>query len=146
MEHAARLLKNSKYRRQIISDEDIIRGLWPAAVGKAIARHTGKLMVVRNTLVVEVEDGIWQKQLFYLSGQIVERVQKLMGSTSIEEIEFRVGIPRRQPQRAEFPRTSAAAANSGDGADGIQDAVLKKVYRLSCKRASAREEMETKLA
>jgi hypothetical protein len=35
----------------------------------------------------ELEDGIWQKQLFYLSGQIVERVQKLMGSTSIEEIE-----------------------------------------------------------
>ena len=132
MERAARLFKNNKYSRQIIGDEDIVRGLWPAAVGKAIARHTGKMTVVRNTLVVEVEDAIWQKQLFCLSRQIVDRVQKLMGSTSIAEIEFRIGVPRRQPQRAE-----SIHPFSLDGADGIQDPVLKKVYRLSRKRATA---------
>ena len=132
MERAARLFKNNKYSRQIIGDEDIVRGLWPAAVGKAIARHTGKMTVVRNTLVVEVEDAIWQKQLFCLSRQIVDRVQKLMGSTSIAEIEFRIGIPRRQPQRAE-----SIHPFSLDGAEGIQDPVLKKVYRLSRKRATA---------
>jgi len=132
MERAARLFKNNKYSRQIIGDEDIVRGLWPAAVGKAIARHTGKMTVVRNTLVVEVEDAIWQKQLFCLSRQIVDRVQKLMGSTSIAEIEFRIGVPRRQPQRAESIHTFSL-----DGADGIQDPVLKKVYRLSRKRATA---------
>ena len=132
MERAARVIKNNKYSRQIIGDDNIIRGLWPAAVGKAIARHTGKMTVVRNTLVVEVEDAIWQKQLFCLSRQIVDRVQKLMGSTSITDIEFRIGVPRRQPQRAE-----SLHPFSLDGADGIQDPVLKKVYRLSRKRATA---------
>jgi predicted nucleic acid-binding Zn ribbon protein len=139
MERAVRLIKNNKLSRQIINDDDIVRGLWPTAVGKAIARHTGKMMMVRSTLVVEVEDAIWQKQLFCLSRQILDRVQKLMGSTSIEEIEFRIGVPRRQPQRAESPRPFGmdTLTCSSDGAAGIQDAVLKKVYRLSRKRATA---------
>ena len=136
MERAVRLIKKNKFSRQIINDDDIVRGLWPTAVGKAIARHTGKMMMVRSTLVVEVEDAIWQRQLFCLSKQILDQVQKLMGSTSIQEIEFRIGIPRRQPQRAEalHPFT---LQHSSDGVDGIQDAVLKKVYRLSRKRATA---------
>jgi predicted nucleic acid-binding Zn ribbon protein len=139
MERAVRLIKKNKFSRQIINDDDIVRGLWPTAVGKAVARHTGKMTMVRNTLVVEVEDAIWQKQLFCLSRQILDRVQKLMGSTSIQEIEFRTGIPRRQPQRAEslHPFGAETLNNSGDGAAGIQDAVLKKVYRLSRKRATA---------
>ena len=139
MERAARLLKKNKYSRRMISDDDIIRGLWPLAVGKAIARHTGKLTIVRKTLVVEVEDAIWQKQLFCLSRQIVDRVQKIMGNSDIEEVEFRVGIPRRPPQKAESLEVFAGdeGGNRGDGADGIQDAVLKKIYRLSRKRATA---------
>src|ERR1700761_8034833 len=70
MERAARLIKKNKYSRQMITDEDIVRGLWPAAVGPAIARHTCKLKIVRNTLVVEVEDATWQKQLSRLSHQV----------------------------------------------------------------------------
>ncbi|MDQ2775262.1 MAG: DUF721 domain-containing protein [Acidobacteriota bacterium] len=139
MERAVRLIKKNKFSRQLINDDDIVRGLWPTAVGKAIARHTGKMTMVRSTLVVEVEDAIWQKQLFCLSRQILDRVQKLMGSTSIQEIEFRTGVPRRQPQRAESlqPLGRETLKSSGDGAAGIQDAVLKKVYRLSRKRATA---------
>ena len=143
MERAARLLNKHKYSRQIIGDDDIVRGLWPSVVGKVIARHTGKITMVRNKLVVEVEDPIWQKQLFCLSKQIVDRMQKLMGSTSVEDVEFRVTIQRKQPQRAESiaARSERAigtfTARGSDEADGIQDAVLKKVYRLSRKRATA---------
>lgn len=138
MERAARLIKKNKFSREIFSDDDLARAIWPQAVGKAIAAHTGSLKLVRSTLVVETEDAIWQRQLFALSRQILDRLRKISGSDAFEQIEFRVATPRRRPQRAESPRT----ANSDEGgvrdeADGIQDPVLKKLFRLSRKRFSA---------
>ena len=139
MERAARLIRKNKYSRDIFTDDDLARGLWPAAVGKAIARHTCKVAVVRETLVVEVEDSIWQRQLRPLSSQIVSRMQKLMGAVSIEKIEFRVAVPRRQMQREEAlrPLDFGLPESTSDEADQILDPVLKKVYRLSRKRATA---------
>jgi hypothetical protein len=48
----------------------------------------------------------------------------------VEDIEFRVALKRREPQRAQTRLPY-------DEADSIQDAVLKKVYRLSRKKATA---------
>jgi Dna[CI] antecedent, DciA len=137
MERAARVIHHHKYSPEIISGSDVVRGIWPAAVGKTIARHTGRITVVRNKLVVEVEDAIWQRQLFSLTRQIVDRLQKLMGSTDIQDLEFRVGVPRRAPQREESPRSAPEHTGLIDEAEQIQDPVLKKVYRLSRKKATA---------
>ena len=137
MERAARLVNKQKFSRTILAESDLVRGIWPRAVGPAIARHTIRIDVVRNTLVVEVEDAIWQRQLFGLSGQIVERVQQCMGSPEIQQIEFRVGVPKREPQRSLLLRTEAGPARAGDESDSIPDPVLKKVYQLSRKRSTA---------
>lgn len=139
MERAARLIKNKKVSREILSDEEIARAVWATAVGKAIAAHTARLKLVRSTLVVEVEDAIWQKQLFYLSAQIVARVRQLTGSDVVRDVEFRIGVPRREPQRAESPRGTdlfSGLNGSEDEAERIQDPVLKKVYRLSRRKAT----------
>jgi predicted nucleic acid-binding Zn ribbon protein len=132
MERAARVVKNSKFSKKILTEDDLARAVWPAAVGKAIAAHTTKVKLVRSTLVVEVEDAIWQKQLFFMSGQILSRIHTVTGSGSITDIEFRVGVPRRGPQRAEAVRPALT-----DEADQIQDPVLKKLYLLSRKKATA---------
>lgn len=133
MERAARLIKTNKLSGQVFSDEDLVRAIWPQAVGRAIAAHTGGLRLVRRTLVVEVEDAIWQKQLHVLSDQIVGRLHKIAGAKTVDGIEFRIGTPKRQPQRAESPRPKMAC----DEAEAIQDPVLQKVFRLSRKKASA---------
>jgi hypothetical protein len=135
MERAARLLNKHKYSLALLDSDEYARAIWPAAVGKAIARHTSRLKVVRDTLVVGVEDAIWQKQLFSLSTQIVHRVQKCMGSTAITQIEFRILPPKREPQREPAPHP--ASPDAGDDAEAIQDPVLKKVYLLSRKRSTA---------
>ncbi len=139
MERAARLIKSNKYSRQILTDDDIVRAVWPAAVGKSVAAHTSRMKLVRTTLVVEVEDSIWQKQLHTLSTQILSRIRKLTGSDSIQDIEFRIGVPRRQPQLAASRQTTSAAAvtPASDDSELIQDPVLKKVYRLSRRKATA---------
>lgn len=135
MERAARLIKNKKVSRELLSDEDIVRAVWPTAVGKAIGDHTSRLKLVRRNLVVEVEDAIWQRQLHGLSRQIIDRLHKLTGSDAVQEIEFRIGIPRREPQRAET-RQSETFEQLADEADSIQDPVMQRVYRLSRKKAA----------
>jgi protein involved in sex pheromone biosynthesis len=138
MERAARLIRNTNYSQQILNEDDLTRAVWPVAVGKVIAAHTSRLKLVRTTLIVEVEDAIWQKQLHTLSAQILDRLRKTTGSNTIQEIEFRVAVPRRQPQSAAFrDNTAPQIAASTDEADSIQDPVLKKVYRLSRKKATA---------
>jgi hypothetical protein len=133
MERAARLINNSKFSKKVFSEEDLARAVWPAAVGKAIAAHTSRLTLVRHSLVVEVEDGIWQKQLFTLRGQILDSLRRVTGSDIVQDIEFRIAVKRRQPQRAE----TRESPQTKDEADSIQDAVLKKVYRISRKKATA---------
>jgi predicted nucleic acid-binding Zn ribbon protein len=137
MERAARLIKKNKFSQKVFTDEDFARAVWPTAVGKAIAKHTLRVKLVRSTLIVEVEDAIWQKQLYCLSMQIVDRLRKVTGSASIEDVEFRVGAPRREPQRAMSRESVPLAGAAADEADGIQDPVLKKLYRLSRKKATA---------
>ncbi len=135
MERAARLIRNNKLSSKIFTDDDLARAIWPAAVGKAIASHTSHLKLVRSTLVVEVEDATWQRQLFPLTRQIVDRICKITGSHVVHDIEFRIAIPRRQAARAEVREGSAPAVL--DESEDIRDPVLKKVYRLSRKRATA---------
>jgi hypothetical protein len=135
MERAARLIRRNPYSEKVLTDEDYARAIWPAAVGKAVAAHTLRLRLVRHKLIVEVEDQLWQKQLFPLTGQILARLRQVTSSDLIEDIEFRVGAPKRQAARAESSRSVQAAAP--DEAETIQDPVLKKVYRLSRKKATA---------
>jgi predicted nucleic acid-binding Zn ribbon protein len=138
MERAARVLNSSKITNKILAADEVARAVWPTAVGKVIAAHTMHMRMVRTTLVVEVEDATWQRQLFVLSRQILERLRKATGSEAITDIEFRVGIPRREPRRADGSRSPLfETVDASDDADQIQDAVLKKVYRLSRKKATA---------
>jgi predicted nucleic acid-binding Zn ribbon protein len=139
MERASRVLNSSKTVNKLLAADDIARAVWPKAVGSVIAAHTLHMRMVRSTLVVEVEDATWQKQLFTLSRQILERLRKETGSAAIADIEFRVAVRRREPQRADGSRNPlfAPAADASDESEKIQDAVLKKVYRLSRKKATA---------
>jgi hypothetical protein len=138
MERAARIIQHNKLSKKVFSEEDLTRAVWPAAVGKAVAAHTCRLTLVRTTLVVEVEDAIWQRQLFTLRSQILDRLRRVTGSDMVQDLEFRIAVKRRQPQRAETRQSPAAQSNMPyDEADTIQDAVLKKVYRLSRKKATA---------
>ena len=113
MERAARLIKNSKLSRQVMTEEDLARAAWPGAVGKAISAHTSRVKLVRSTLVVEVEDAIWQQQLHRLTGQILDRLHKLTASDAVQELEFRIAVPHRQPQRAITPGPARKWARTG---------------------------------
>lgn len=112
----------------ITTDEQLAQAAWTQAVGKKIAGHTGHISLIRDRLVVEVEDAVWQRQLFTLRGQILARIEQVMGRHIVQELEFRVAVPRRVPQREERLST--------DDADEIRDPVLRNLYKSARKRAA----------
>lgn len=127
MQRAGRVVRTF----DLASEEQVACAAWPAAVGKKIAAHTRAIGLVRKRLVVEVEDAVWQRQLFSLRMQIIARMEQALGRPIVAELEFRVGVPKRMPQRAE------TGSRLLDEAESISDPILRNLYKASRKRANA---------
>ena len=134
MERAARSLLKMKLD-DTVSQEELARSAWVAAVGKRLAAHATAKSLVRGNLIVEVEDAVWQKQLFHLRYQILPKLWKILGDGLVSDLEFRIAkpTPRRPPQAAQSVRESKPF----DEADGIDDSTLRILYKAARKKASA---------
>jgi predicted nucleic acid-binding Zn ribbon protein len=122
MERAGRLI--GKLKLDVDDPELRARAAWKVAAGKKIAEHTKAVALVRGSLVVEVEDQIWQRQLKTLSGFLVRNLEKALGEALVTDIDFRPMPRRREPQRAERAR----------GTEDVLDPVLDLIYRQSRKK------------
>ena len=131
MERASRVLGKLSLPQGTFTPEAMVCAAWAIAVGKKIALHARAAKLVRTHLVVEVEDAIWQRQLFALREQIRRKIDENIGAGIVEDIEFRVMPERLGPRRAQ--RMIAG----GDEANGIADPVLRNIYKSSRKRELA---------
>jgi hypothetical protein len=132
MERAGRVIGKSKFSGGMVSDEQLAQSGWAQAVGKRIAARTGAVTLIRSRLVIEVEDAVWQRQLFTLRLQILAKLEKVLGRKIVTELEFRIAIPKRAPQREEsLDRVPI------DDADSIRDPLLRHLYKAARKRATA---------
>jgi len=132
MERVAKSLARLKLS-DAISTEDLARAAWPAAVGKRIASHSWAKSMVRDSLIVEVEDAVWRKNLFQLRFQILGKLSEILGSGIVQDVEFRVPTLKRPPQPARRLNESASA----DEAERIDDPGMRIVYKQARKKASA---------
>lgn len=126
MERAGRLI--GKMNLAVDDPELRARAAWTVAAGKKIARHARAVALVRGSLVVEVEDQIWQRQLKTLSGFLLRNLEKVLGEAMVTDIDFRPMPKRREPQMAE--RAAGRIMTSED----VHDPVLDMLYRQSRKR------------
>ena len=101
---------------------------WPVAAGKYTALKTRATSLVRGTLVVEVEDIVWQRQLNTLRHHLLRNLHKEMGEALVTEIDFRPMPRKLAPQRAESARPAV---------EGIHDPVMGMLYRQSQKKETA---------
>src|ERR1700688_818183 len=127
MERAGSLIGKLKLSPEMADPETRARAAWALAAGKKIARHTLAAALVRGTLVVEVEDFVWQKQLNTLRHFLLRNLKEILGDV-VMEIDFRPMPPRRKPQRAESARGDVLLDSNG-----IQDPVMAMLYRQSKK-------------
>jgi hypothetical protein len=126
MERAGRLLKDVKLPPQLADPEARVRAVWANAAGRRVAAHTRAGVLVRDTLIVEVEDKVWQRQLSTLKQFLLRNLEKELGERLVNDIDFRPMPPRREPQRALHARASAA---------GIEDPVLELLYQRARRNA-----------
>ncbi len=132
MERAGRSLAKMQLS-DAVSHQDLAFAAWTSAVGKRLARHAWPKALVRGNLIVETEDGIWQKQLFHLRFQIMPKLIAILGDGIVRDLEFRVATPRRPPQAAQ----NLVESKSADEADRIPDSIFRIVYKQARKKASA---------
>jgi hypothetical protein len=71
--------------------------------------------------------------LFALTPHILGNLAKNVGGGLVEDLEFRIVPRRREPQRA----AQAVPALFPDEADGIDDPVMRGIYKASRKKALA---------
>ena len=138
MERASKVIRGLRLSGEVISSEEVACAAWADAVGKKVAVHTRAARLVRNRLVVEVEDATWQRQLFGLSRPILANLERSLGAGLVEDLEFRVVPRRREPQRAQQAMPALFAADAyADEADSIRDPVMRGIYKASRKKAQA---------
>jgi predicted nucleic acid-binding Zn ribbon protein len=63
---------------------------WKHVVGEGLGSYAIPVQLQNKKLVVIVEDNIWQRQLEQMRGQLLFRLNSLLGQTLVKSIEWRV--------------------------------------------------------
>jgi len=142
MQRAGSLIKKLNLSPEMADPETRARAAWALAAGKKIAEHTLASAFVRGTLVVEVTDIVWQKQLNALRHFLLKNLKEALGEALVTEIDFRPMPARRKPQRAETSRRMPA------GSEGIHRPVNAAWTGLqdSCAKGFERNYHTTRIA
>jgi len=128
----------------------LVRIVWKRVAGEALTQHAAIQELQDQTLIVVVSDAIWQKELAAMAGQLLYRMNALLGEQQIAFIEFRIDpsalatLSRKvnttrptagPPPAVPFELLSAAAA--------IHDAELRRAFLgAACSAVRRLEERE----
>ena len=104
---------------------------WKHAAGDGLKEHAVPLRLENRTLTVAVADRIWQKQLTSMRGQMLFRVNSILGQPLVSALDFvidpklvkpRVESTQEEPLDNEVPLELWTAANA------IHDKELRKSF------------------
>jgi hypothetical protein len=73
---------------------------WRRVAGEGLRAQAVPFRLYRKTLTVSVVDATWQKQLEAMSGQLLFRLNSLLGQAVVTYIEFRVDPKTVRAERA----------------------------------------------
>ena len=74
-------------RESVISDR--ARDVWKEAVGDLINSNTKLENIEKNKIIVMVSDDTWRKELSERKGEIIKKINDLLGENAIKDIIFR---------------------------------------------------------
>lgn len=115
---------------------------WKHAVGEGLSSHAVPVEFQNSALVVAVADNIWKKQLEHMRGQLLFRLNSVLGQALVKSIELRV-----DPKRIELARAKISGASNDkewnyqvpaellSAAAGIEDVDLRRAFlgaAISC--------------
>jgi hypothetical protein len=124
---------------------------WKHAVGEGLSSHAVPVQLQNGTLVVAVADNIWKKQLEHMRGQLLFRLNSVLGQALVKSIALQV-----DPKRIELARAKPSATNKDKesnyevpaelltAAAAIEDVDLRRAFlgaATSCARRLEKSEV-----
>ena len=73
--------------KKAIDQEDAV-SIWGEVVGKNISAVTKTVGVDKGTLIVKTESATWRQELYMQKKEIINKINKKIGSIAIKEIRF----------------------------------------------------------
>lgn len=64
--------------------------LWKQAVGEGLSGHAVPIQLREQKLTVAVEDNLWKRQLEQMRGQLLSRLNYVLGQGTVKSIELHV--------------------------------------------------------
>ncbi|MFN2456057.1 MAG: DUF721 domain-containing protein [Pyrinomonadaceae bacterium] len=129
---------------------------WRLVAGEALRGQAVPFRLYRKTLIVAVADTTWQRQLEAMSGQLLFRLNSVLGQALVTYIEFRVDAKTVTEARAALPQKAdraqqekrALATTSGQlraaADEAIHDEDLRRRFLLAAGSCIDRRENDTK--
>lgn len=125
---------------------------WKHAVGESLSIHAVPVQLQNETLVVVVEDAIWKRQLEQMRGQLLSRLNSVLGQAGVKFIELRIDpktllklrpLKEKSHRRREY-LNDEVPAEILSAAAGIEDVELRRAFlgaATSCIKRLEKPEM-----
>ena len=107
---------------------------WKRAAGSGLRNHAVPLRLEGKTLVVAVADAVWQKQLGAMKGQLLFRINAVLGQALVSQIDLRIDPRIANTLATTGPRTKEQMLDSEvplelwSAASAIRDKQLRQVF------------------
>ena len=117
---------------------------WKHAAGDGLKEHAVPVKLENRTLTVAVADVIWQKQMHAMRGQMLFRVNSILGQPIVSTIEFVVD-PKLAKARGEVPKPPDESLDNEvplelwSAANAIHDKELRKSFLRTAMAALKRK-------
>jgi len=106
---------------------------WKHAAGDGLKEHAIALRLENRTLIIAVADPIWRKQLTSMRGQLLFRVNSIVGQPLVSALDFvidpKLVKPRvEQPEQQHEPLDNEIPLELWSAANAIHDKDLRKSF------------------
>ena len=105
---------------------------WKHAAGDGLKEHAVPLRLENRTLTIAVADPIWQKQLTSMRGQLLFRVNSILGQPLVSALDFVVDQklvkPRVDRPEQNEPLDNEVPIELWTAANAIHDKELRKSF------------------
>ena len=116
---------------------------WKYAAGDGLKDHAVAVRLADRTLTVSVADAIWQRQLHSMRGQLLFRMNSLLGQPLVGAIEFvidsKLFASSEQSEPDEEPLDNEVPIELWSAANAIHDQELRRTFLKTATRSLRRK-------
>jgi hypothetical protein len=137
--------------------EAVVFAAWRRVAGESLSEHTVPFRLFKKHLIIAVADKMWKRHLESLSGQMIFKLNSILGQAIVTFIEFRVEEETLRTERAKHRKSQvsdeqlreialdAVTPKLRHSADAIKDDNLRYQFLLAAGSCLARKEKMKKI-